>query len=226
MDAMFNQAAAFNQPVDSWNVGVVTSMDVMFQLAAAFNQPVDSWNVGSVTSMEQMFYQAVAFNQPLAKWGVQPKTVLCSMFSGALQYNQNLTGTTLAADRVAPADNSDDPGYRTAAPTWNATLLTMRTPSEEQHTEPPGTQASSQQQQQPVHVFYAGATYKVPGPTNITGLKEMVAGRAFVGLRGAKRYGATAFQVIVRPRVDCRSTRPRLFTLISSHESGALVRRA
>ena len=47
MRLVFKAAATFNQPVDSWNVGVVTSMDDMFNEAAAFNQPVDSWNVGA-----------------------------------------------------------------------------------------------------------------------------------------------------------------------------------
>jgi surface protein len=48
MSCMFWQAAAFNQPIGSWNVSNVTNMSCMFNGAAAFNQPIGSWNVSNV----------------------------------------------------------------------------------------------------------------------------------------------------------------------------------
>ena len=39
----------------------------MFYGCAAFNQPLNSWNVSSVENTESMFNGARAFNQPLDK---------------------------------------------------------------------------------------------------------------------------------------------------------------
>ena len=50
MDAMFNGAAAFNQPISSWNTSRVFTMQAMFGSANAFNQPIGSWNVSNVTN--------------------------------------------------------------------------------------------------------------------------------------------------------------------------------
>ena len=52
---MFSFASAFNQPLNAWDVGQVTSMDSMFYSASAFNQPLSAWDVGQVTSMSSMF---------------------------------------------------------------------------------------------------------------------------------------------------------------------------
>jgi surface protein len=67
---MFSSAAAFNQPLESWDVSNVTSMTSMFSNAAAFNQPLDSWDVSNVTDMHRMFWQAAAFNQNVGYWDV------------------------------------------------------------------------------------------------------------------------------------------------------------
>jgi surface protein len=63
MSGMFIGAAAFNQPLGSWDVSKVTDMSGMFYQAAVFNQPLGSWDVSKVTDMSGMFNGAAAFNQ-------------------------------------------------------------------------------------------------------------------------------------------------------------------
>ena len=67
---MFRDAAAFNQPLNNWDVSSVTSMYSMFRFAAAFNQPLYAWDVSSVTVMSDMFRDAFNFNQDLSGWDV------------------------------------------------------------------------------------------------------------------------------------------------------------
>ena len=97
---MFQNAAAFNQPLNSWNTSTVVSMNNMFQNAAAFNRPLNSWITTNVTSMSSMFSGAVAFNQPLNSWITTNVTSMTSMFSGAEVFNQplNLWSTAKVTD--------------------------------------------------------------------------------------------------------------------------------
>ncbi len=62
---LFNNAAAFNQPLNNWNVSNVSSMCFMFNSAKSFNQPLDNWDVSKVVDMTCMFCDAAAFNQPI-----------------------------------------------------------------------------------------------------------------------------------------------------------------
>ena len=55
--------------ISNWDVSKVTNMNAMFQNATSFNQPLNNWNVSKVTNMEAMFWGATSFNQPLhAPW--------------------------------------------------------------------------------------------------------------------------------------------------------------
>ena len=51
---MFNghyYTPSFNQPVNGWDVSMVTSLDSLFSQGVAFNQPINAWDVGRVTAL-------------------------------------------------------------------------------------------------------------------------------------------------------------------------------
>ena len=85
---MFYGAAAFNQPIESWDVSNVTDMNNMFVAASAFNQPLGSWNVSNVNNMQGMFAYDSNFNQALGSWDVGQVTNMSLMFQGANVFNQ------------------------------------------------------------------------------------------------------------------------------------------
>ena len=68
MSGMFNNAKAFNQPLNHWNVSKVTNMRVMFAGASSFNQPLNNWDVSKVTNMKSMFGNNHIFSQDLSSW--------------------------------------------------------------------------------------------------------------------------------------------------------------
>ena len=90
MSYMFSGCAAFNQPLNNWNVSNVTNMSKMFSGCRAFNQPLNNWNVSQVTNMSDMFSSCAAFNQPLNNWDVSKVTNMDGMFSGCNAFNQPL----------------------------------------------------------------------------------------------------------------------------------------
>ena len=81
----------------------------MFQGAASFNQPLDSWNVSSVTEMPRMFWNATSFNQPIGSWDVSSVTNMTGMFDPASSFDQNLGGWYVTIDSTS-IDRADIPG--------------------------------------------------------------------------------------------------------------------
>ena len=91
---MFYNATGFNQPLNGWDVGRVTSMSRMFYKAASFNRSVNAWDVGRVRDMFQMFSgewrTPTSFNKPLNAWDVGQVTSIDYMFRYARAFDQPL----------------------------------------------------------------------------------------------------------------------------------------
>ena len=88
MEYMFQDAVAFNQPIDHWDVSNVQHMAAMFNGATTFNQPLGSWDVSNVQNMSSMFWGATAFDQSLNTWDVSNVTNMHRMFENATSFNQ------------------------------------------------------------------------------------------------------------------------------------------
>ena len=89
---MFRGASAFNQAINPvWDVSSVTDMSYMFEDAIAFNEPLNSWDVSNVRTMQGMFKGATSFNQPLGSWDVRNTPILKNMFQGATSFNQDIS---------------------------------------------------------------------------------------------------------------------------------------
>ena len=128
MSNMFFLAQAFNQPIGSWNTAKVTNMERMFSDASAFDQPIGTWDVGEVTSMTYMFYYATAFNKPVGNWDVSKVSNMNYMFLSATAFNQSLGAWTLNAG-VTLADMLSSSGqncynYSATLIGWSANIST------------------------------------------------------------------------------------------------------
>ena len=64
----FRDTAAFDQNINSWQVGSATALYAMFIRAASFNSPLDSWQTSKVTVFVDVFKEAKAFDQVLNSW--------------------------------------------------------------------------------------------------------------------------------------------------------------
>jgi hypothetical protein len=91
MQYMFFNNSYFNQPIDSWNVSKVKYMANVFSSATSFNQPIGDWTTSQVTSMGGMFSYAIKFDQPIDTWDVSQVQYMDRMFNGANDFNQCLS---------------------------------------------------------------------------------------------------------------------------------------
>ena len=90
MVSMFQNAAAFNQPIGNWDTSNITTTLSMFTNAVTFNQDISSWNTSNVTNMGSMFNFASAFQGALHTWDFAKVTNLANFMvnkSGANSYN-------------------------------------------------------------------------------------------------------------------------------------------
>jgi surface protein len=83
---------SFNQPLNAWDVSACTDMSAMFYGAATFNQPLGSWVTSKVRNMESMFQYALAWNQPVGGWDVGGVTDMRRMFAETKAFNQDING--------------------------------------------------------------------------------------------------------------------------------------
>ena len=74
MTSMFSNCQNFNQPIGSWNVGLVENMTSMFNGCGDFNQNISIWNTQSVEQMSNMFKNAIHFEQNMFGKTVQQKS--------------------------------------------------------------------------------------------------------------------------------------------------------
>jgi len=98
MNAMFDNAYVFNQPLNNWDVSKVTDMSEMFSSmeSLAFNQPIGNWDVSKVIDMSGMFSDAKAFNQPIGNWDVSRVTDMSQMFAYS-SFNQPIGNWDLSS---------------------------------------------------------------------------------------------------------------------------------
>ena len=79
-DSDGNMGLAFNQRLNSWQMGSATDMSRMFADTKSFDQNIDSWQTGSVMIFHGMFISAAKFNQPLNSWQTSSATSIQYMF--------------------------------------------------------------------------------------------------------------------------------------------------
>jgi surface protein len=87
MHGMFSYSN-FNQPIDAWNVSQVSDMGRMFIFATSFNQAIGDWNTSQVSDMSRMFIYATSFNQAIGDWNTSQVSNMKLMFYSATSFNQ------------------------------------------------------------------------------------------------------------------------------------------
>jgi surface protein len=59
----------YGDPINAWDVSLVTDMAGLFENQGGFNEPLECWDVSSVTNMDNMFSSTMGFMQPLEQLG-------------------------------------------------------------------------------------------------------------------------------------------------------------
>lgn len=93
--SMFEDAKAFNQPLNHFDTGLVVNFSSMFSGAVAFNQPLNNWNTSSGRDFRNMFQRAAAFNQDINSWDMRKAEIMSSMFERAVAFNTSIDGWKL-----------------------------------------------------------------------------------------------------------------------------------
>ena len=96
---MFNNATAFNQPLNNWDISGVTSLALqsMFNGASSFNGDISNWNTSNISSFFGMFNGASAFNQNLSAWDI---TALTTVPNSGFQFLRTATLSTVNYDAI------------------------------------------------------------------------------------------------------------------------------
>lgn len=95
MSDTFNEAREFNEPLNNWNTGSVTTMARMFRSANDFNQNINGWNTSQVTDMSDMF-SATAYDQVLGAWDMSQVTNLNNMLDNSGMSRDSYDTTLIA----------------------------------------------------------------------------------------------------------------------------------
>jgi hypothetical protein len=104
---------AFNQPLNNWDVSMVTDMSFMFSGAILFNYPLEFWNVSSVTDMMGMFRSTSVFNQDISNWCVEQIATLPNDF--ALSSSLQVSFQPNWGEPCAVCPNGDNFSFSTQA---------------------------------------------------------------------------------------------------------------
>lgn len=84
MEDMFKDNTVFNQHVNTWNAGSVTSTRGMFQNSVSFNGAINWGTTGSLVDTGYMFHNAQSFDQDVHYWDVSGVTDMGGMFGDAI----------------------------------------------------------------------------------------------------------------------------------------------
>lgn len=124
MSGMFNEAAAVNADLSSWDVSNVTDMSGMFSGALAFNGNISNWNTAQVTNMYAMFVAALAFNQDISSWNTSNVTNMSYMFKATPLFNQNISSWDTAHVTDMSSMFFQAGAFNQNISTWNTSQVT------------------------------------------------------------------------------------------------------
>lgn len=91
MDSMFEDCIAFDQNLNSWDVGAVSNFSRMFEDAVSFNGDISSWDLGSATNISRMFLDAESFSGDISGWNTSGITSLNDTFAQTANFNTDIS---------------------------------------------------------------------------------------------------------------------------------------